>query len=54
MKDLNSKARLSAASVALSVTFAIVWSMSSYAHSPEKASPLKTGSVELRLLCPAP
>jgi hypothetical protein len=54
-KNVSNKARLSAAGVALSVTLAIVWSMSSYAHpgSPESAQG-KTGTVELRLLCPAP
>ena len=53
MKETSTKARLSAASVALSVTFAIIWSMSGYAYSSPEATSQKTGTVELRLLCPA-
>ena len=53
MKETSTKARLSAAGVALSVTFAIIWSMSGYAYSSPEAASQKTGTVELRLLCPA-
>lgn len=53
MKGIGNKERASAFGVALSVTLAIVWSMSSYAFSPEAAPQSKTGTVELRLLCPA-
>lgn len=52
MKGIGNKERASAFGVALSVTLAIIWSMSSYA-SPEAAPQTKTGTVELRLLCPA-